>query len=86
MPYVFGNLSAWRKPISGAAPEAVSMIMNAAWRAFAAKGNPNGPGVPTWPRYDGEHILEFTPTGTHSHPDGRNGQLDALSKVVDPKS
>jgi para-nitrobenzyl esterase len=84
--YVFGNLGAARKPITGAEPEAVSMTMNALWRAFAAKGTPNGPGLPIWPRYDGEHILEFTLTGATAHPDGRNGQLDALSKVVDPKS
>jgi para-nitrobenzyl esterase len=86
LPYVFGNLTAARTPITGAGPEAVSMNMNAAWRAFAMKGNPNGPGLPEWPRYDGEHILEFTLTGTKAHPDERNGQLDALSKVVDPKS
>jgi para-nitrobenzyl esterase len=86
LPYVFGNLDAARKPITGAGPEAVWMTMNALWRAFATTGAPAGPGIPVWPRYDGERILEFTVTSTTAHPDGRNGRLDALSKVVDPRS
>jgi para-nitrobenzyl esterase len=86
LPYVFGNLNAGRKPITGAGPESLSMDMNAAWRAFATEGTPNGPGLPVWPSYDGESILEFTQNGPKAHPDGRNSALDALSKVIDPKS
>lgn len=53
--YVFGNLEGWG---GGSRPEdlALSDMMSAYWINFAATGNPNGPGLPTWPTFSPEKM------------------------------
>lgn len=48
--FVFGNLSARDLPWN-ADHQAMSDIMTSYWSNFARKGDPNGPGLPLWPRY-----------------------------------
>ena len=64
LPYVFGNL-----PTTGGmsgkyqdADRALSGTIQAYWTQFAKTGNPNGPGVATWPQYNGKtrKYLNFT--------------------------
>jgi para-nitrobenzyl esterase len=88
LPYVFGTLASapGESPEERAAQQRVSEAMNGAWRAFARRGEPNGPGLPAWPPYDGERILEFSRDGITVHPDARNARLDALSRLIDPRS
>ena len=50
--YVFGALASvpgvtWEK-----SDEALSELMMLYWTNFARAGDPNGPGLPTWPRYE----------------------------------
>lgn len=55
VPYVFGNLDqrdrVGNPPITETDRKVSERVMDY-WTRFAKTGNPNAPGLPTWPRYD----------------------------------
>jgi len=65
LPYVFGNLYAAGSQGGAFTDEdrALSAIIQGYWTNFARSGDPNGPGLPAWPRYDPRErrYIEFTP-------------------------
>ncbi len=84
--FVFGTLTAGR----GGAPTpedlAVSRMAQSYWVNFAKTGDPNGPGLPTWPRHvaGSGQIFDFRPDGSAgAGPDIRKARLDVTEKATE---
>jgi para-nitrobenzyl esterase len=86
--YVFGTVSPDMDSVAShnETDASISRDMNGMWRAFASTGEPNGKGLPHWPRYDGQVLMEFTRAGAAAHADDRRERLDALSAIIDSRS
>lgn len=86
IPYVFGNLHArWGMDTITAADRNVAELMNAYWANFAKTGDPNGEGLPEWPRYtpEREGLIEFERDGTaKGKADPKQARLDAIERAV----
>jgi para-nitrobenzyl esterase len=84
--YVFGTLTA--RPGTALAPEdlAVARLAQGYWVNFAKTGDPNGAGLPTWPRHDPakDLIFDFRPDGTAgAGPDPRKARLDVTQLATE---
>jgi para-nitrobenzyl esterase len=82
LPFVFGSLeqpSFIKHPSPTRADLQLSSAMMRAWTRFATSGDPNGPGVPQWPRYDRatDPYLEFG-TLIRAGRAYRKAQIDAV--------
>ncbi|MBA3973970.1 MAG: carboxylesterase [Candidatus Solibacter sp.] len=84
--FVFGTLAA--RPGATISPEdqAVSRMAQSYWVNFAKTGDPNGAGLPAWPRHDPgkDLIFDFHPDGTAGAiPDVRKARLDVMQLATE---
>ncbi len=84
--YVFDTLSAGRGGAPTPEDQAVSRMAHSYWVNFAKTGDPNGPGLPAWPRYDPgkDLIFDFRPDGSAgAGPDPRKARLDVTELATE---
>jgi len=88
--FVFGTLgtAAFGPPPPPPTPQdqAVSRMAQSYWVNFARTGDPNGAGLPAWPRYDPSKdlIFDFHPDGSAGAvPDPRNARLDVTQLATE---
>jgi para-nitrobenzyl esterase len=81
IPYVFDTPGFYGSRFT-AEDEAVARTVNAYWVNFAKSGDPNGNGLPFWPRYDPskDELLDFRPDGSAvAAADPLRAQLDLVA-------
>jgi para-nitrobenzyl esterase len=72
IPFVFGTLTP-QQVIGSSTPPAeadrdLARIIMSYWVNFAMRGNPNGPGLPSWPSYDEKDVVQILGTAIESRP------------------
>ncbi len=87
IPYVFDTIrkSSWGNLGKGLTAEDLKIAaqMNSYWANFAKTGDPNGPGLPHWPRFtpSGDELMNFTVDGPKGGPDPWGAQLNLVEKI-----
>ena len=81
--YVFGTLDSIRNVTWEASDRALSDAMMTYWANFARAGDPNGSGLPKWPRYDagGGRVLHLDAT-IRDAADARRTRYEALDAYM----
>jgi para-nitrobenzyl esterase len=84
--FVFGTLTARPGTTLSDQDLAVSKMAQGYWVNFAKTGDPNGPGLPVWPKYDPakDLVFQFLPDGTAiAAPDPWKARLDVMKLATE---
>src|SRR5947207_8020503 len=85
IPFVFNTLGADPRSAPTPQDQTIARMVNTYWANFAKTGDPNGRGLPRWPRYDPRKnaILEFQSDGSAvAAPDPRTARLDVTEQAA----
>jgi para-nitrobenzyl esterase len=85
VPYVFNTLSGEYGEKVTAQDQQTAGLMVKYWINFIKTGDPNGPGLPEWPKYSAQAdiLMNFTETGTAvAMPDPFKARLDVVSEAA----
>lgn len=88
IPYAINTVNLRYGAATTAKDEEVARIMNQYWINFAKSGNPNGSGLPDWPRHaaDKDMIMDFSAEGRAiAGPDPRKMKFDAIAAAAQVK-
>lgn len=81
--YVFDNLTSRNGAPVDPKDKEVAKMMNTYWTNFAKTGDPNGAGLPKWPVYKSDQLIEFKADGSAvGGPDPKKARLDVIEKAV----
>lgn len=85
IPFVFDTVKAKYGPALSDEDAQIAHQANAYWSNFAKTGNPNGPGLPAWPKYEASSdlLMNFTLHGVKAEPDPRKQQLDFTERAAE---
>ncbi len=78
--YVFGRLDVRRGSVWRPEDRKLTEEMMDYWTNFAKTGDPNGPGLPEWPRYDKSGAVMHLDRETHASPDTTRARYEFLLK------
>ena len=78
--YVFGTLDTRQGAVWRPEDRMLSDQMMSYWTNFARTGDPNGPGLPEWPRYGKDDLLIHLDSTITSGPDTERPRYEFLLK------
>jgi para-nitrobenzyl esterase len=82
--YVFGTLDSMKDVPWQESDRKLSELMMTCWSNFARSGDPNGPGVPEWPRYKAAPsapVFHFD-VSSGARPDAQRARYEALDRMA----
>jgi para-nitrobenzyl esterase len=84
IPFVFDTVKAKYGAATTAQDEKVAQETNDYWANFAKTGNPNGPGLPQWPRYNSakDVLMDFTDNGPVAKRDPWEQRLNLTQQAI----
>jgi para-nitrobenzyl esterase len=83
IPFVFDTVRARYEAALTPADATAAQTIHRYWVQFAKTGDPNGPGLPTWPRYSKKDdvLIDFTNNGAVAESDPWRARLDLVEKL-----